>query len=119
MSKINFICIFSVIFYKLYRVSFSNINPSAIESGICTPITNYLNQKNFDQKKLNEMIVPKLNNLKREKDNSNSNEGFANRNIYHNRNQSNNFNISEISNFSLKNNSSIFQGKIIIIYLFH
>lgn len=87
------------------------MNPSAIESGICTPITNYLNQKNFDQKKLNEMIVPKLNNLQREKDISN--KGLANRNMTHNRNQSNNFNISEISNFSLKNNTSIFQGKVI------
>lgn len=100
-----------IYFKNIFRVSFSNMNPSAIESGICTPITNYLNQKNFDQKKLNEMIVPKLNIIKREKDNLNSNEGFAKRNLYHNRNQSNNFNISEISNFSLKNNTSIFQGK--------
>lgn len=84
------------------------MNPSVIESGICTPITNYLNQKNFDQKQLNEMLVPKLNNLKREKESFNEN---INRNVYHNRNKSNNINISETSNFSLKNNSSIFQSK--------
>lgn len=88
------------------------MNPSSVQSGICTPITNYLNKKNFDQNQLNALLVPKLNNLKKEKDTSNEN------NIHkdHNRNGSdNNFNISEISNFSLKNNTSIFQSNIIIL----
>ena len=94
------------------------MNPYFIESGIYTPITNYLNHKNyFDQKKLKEIIVRKLNNPKNEKDNSNSIEAFVINNLNHYRNQSNNFNESEISNFSLKNHMSIFQG-ITMIQIF-
>ena len=94
-----------------FRVSFSNINPSAIQSGICTPITNYLNKKNFDHRKLNEMVGPKLNCLQRENEYY-SNE-IQNTNINQN-NSDNNFNMSGISNFSLKNNTSFLQSKLFV-----
>jgi len=87
------------------------MNPSVIESGICTPITNYLNQKNPDRNLINDFVIPKLNNLKRDKEYSNEGVAYKNSN---NPNSSNNMNTSGISNFSLKDNSSIFQSMSII-----
>ena len=67
--------------------------PSNIESGICTPIGNYFNNKNIENKKLNDLVSSKLNNLNK---NQKSNYG----NYY---NSGNKFKVGEISNFSLKN----------------